>query len=263
MVETTAEAVRKLFQSHRTVRKYTTEQIPQHVLEEAIEDAIVGGASSNNLTSFSFVVTRDHGIKEKLRPLHNNQPQVTDASIVITVVADWFRTREWLKASNAADNYANFSSYNVALIDSIIVAQNLVLALESRGLGTCYLGSTLSSQEAISDILGLPETVVPVTTIAVGYPAEAPPQRDRLPIKAYIHNEQYRSYNEEEITELFEFKDKYSWERQLAIPAIRNEIEEAGVQNLAQFYTQLKNTEKRALARSRLIHDFIGYKGFG
>jgi len=105
---------------------------------------------------------------------------VLEAPLVVTFCADWFRTREWLRQRDAADNFANFMGFHVAAYDAMIVAQNACLGFEDAGLGICYMGTTLFELRAISEFLGLPETCVPVTTIVVGYPNEDPPKRDRL-----------------------------------------------------------------------------------
>ncbi|KAJ3137625.1 hypothetical protein HK100_000600 [Physocladia obscura] len=243
----TSTALSALFLSHRSIRSYTKDPVPQELLEAAIGEAIAGGSSSGNLNSYSFIITRDAAKKAALFPLHSEQDMVTECAVVITICADWFRTREWLSQRGAKDNFDNFFGYHVGVVDAIIVAQNLVLGLEARGLGICYLGTTLSSMTEISDVLELPETCIPITTLTVGYPAENPPKRDRLPTAAYIHNETYRLPDPTEISEIYSKREVNGWNRYMAMPRLKDAIEEAGIKNLAEFYTSDKKYPESAL----------------
>ena len=54
------------------------------------------------------------------------------------------------------------------------------------------MGTTLHSMREIADFLECPENCLPVTSMVVGWPAEAPAQRDRLPPAAWIHDERYQ-----------------------------------------------------------------------
>lgn len=194
----------------------------------------MGGSSSGNLNSVSLVLTRDAERRRKLYELHSFQDMVLEAPLVITFCADWFRTREWLKARGARDNFNNFLGYHVAVGDAFIVAQNVCLGFQARGLGICYMGTTLFAAREISELLELPETCVPVTTIVVGYPNENPAKRDRLPLSAFLHDETYQPSNTDAVYEQREIR---GWERYMAYPKLKAKIEEMGITSLAQFYT--------------------------
>jgi hypothetical protein len=155
----------------------------------------------------------------------------------MTFCADWYRTRRWLKLRGARDNFDNFLGYLVAAFDAMIVAQNVALALEEQGLGICYMGTTLHSCAEIGQVLSLPETCMPVTSMVVGYPAEDPPKRDRLPIKAFLHDERYQMPSDEDIEEIFREREVRGWARYMASPELRPAIEKSGIKSLAEFYT--------------------------
>ncbi|KAJ3405395.1 hypothetical protein CcCBS67573_g00571 [Chytriomyces confervae] len=255
-------ALSELLLSHRSIRKYTDREVPQDLLERAIEEAVAGGSTYGNLNAFSFVVTRDAEQKKKLRGFHN-QSMLTDCSVVVTICADWFRTREWLKSHSAKDNFDNFLGYHVAVVDAVIMAQNLVLGLESRGLGVCYLGTTLEVMKQISDLLELPETCLPVTTLVIGYPAENPPKRDRLPTKAYIHNEVYHKPDPQEIAEMYASREVSGWNRYMGQPELRAKIEKNGIKGLAEYYTSdFKYPEQDFLKFGKDIWKLLREKSF-
>jgi hypothetical protein len=156
---------------------------------------------------------------------------------VITFCADWFRTRRWLRRRGARDNFNNFLSYNVAALDAMIVAQNVCLGFESKGLGICFMGTTLQSMKPIADFLELPDTCLPVTAMVVGYPDEDPAKRDRLPIKTFLHNEKYQQPNDQQLDDTYAQREIRGWERYMSIPSIRAVIEAKGIRSLAHYYT--------------------------
>lgn len=223
--------------SHRSIRRFRPDPVPQDLIEAVCQQAITGGSSSGNLNTCSVVLTRDAERKRRLHALHYEQDMVLQAPLVMTFCADVFRTRAWFAANQARDNFANFIGWHVAVVDAIIVAQNVCLGLESRGLGICYMGTTLHAMGEIARFLELPETCLPITSLVVGYPDEAPTPRDRLPLQAYLHNERYQQPSAEELQALYAQRDQKSWERFMSIPSLKAMAEENGFTTVAQFYT--------------------------
>ena len=226
-----------LLRRHRSIRRYLDTPIDPALIDEVCADAIAGGSSSGNLNSVSIVLTRDPERRRRLYELHLQQPMVLEAPLVMTFCADWHRTRTWLRQRGARDNFNNLLGYHVAAYDAMIVAQNVCLGFEARGLGICYMGTTLYSLPELVEFLQLPQTVVPVTTLVAGYPAEDPPKRDRLPVAAMLHNETYRKANPEDIDAAYAEREVRGWQRYMAVPEIKERIEAAGIKSLAEFYT--------------------------
>jgi nitroreductase len=222
---------------HRSIRKYKPDPIDPALVDEVCYEAIAGGSSSGNLNSFSLVLTRDVERKRKLWELHSEQDFILEAPLLITFCADWFRTREWLRGRGARDNFNNLVGYLVAAFDTMIIAQNVCLGFEARGLGICYMGTTLFSMGEIADFLELPDTCLPVTTIVVGYPDEDPAKRDRLPLKAFLHDEVYHRPDEAELDDIYREREVRGWARYMASPELKAMVEEAGITSLAGFYT--------------------------
>lgn len=207
------------------------------LVEEVLGDALVGGSSSGNLNCISMILTEDPVRKQRLYELHFEQPMVLEAPLVITFCADWWRTREWLRSRGARDGFNDFIGYHVGVVDAVILAQDVCLGFEARGLGICYMGTTLHSMAAIGEFLGLPETCVPITTIVVGHPAENPAKRDRLPLEAFVHRETYRMPDGLELARTYKEREVKGWERYMAYPELKAVIEGAGIKSLAEFYT--------------------------
>ena len=94
-----------------------------------------------------------------------------------------------------------------AATDALLVTQNFCTLAEENGLGICFLGTTIYNPDQIIDILQLPELVMPVATITVGYSDECPPQVDRLPIECILHEELYHDYTKEDIDRIYRYKE--------------------------------------------------------
>ena len=226
-----------LLRRHRSIRKYRPDPIATELIEQVCGDAVAGASSSGNLNSISMVLTRDAERKRRLYELHFEQDMILEAPLLITFCADWYRTREWLRLRGARDNFDNLIGYHVAAFDAIILAQTVCLGFEAHGLGICYMGTTLHSMTEIAEFLALPDTCLPVTTIVVGYPAEDPAKRDRLPLLALLHDERYRQPTVEELEATYKEREVKGWARYMAYPEIRVRIEEKGITSLAEYYT--------------------------
>ena len=225
------------FAAHRSIRQFRPDPVPQDLIETVCQQAIAGGSSSGNLNTCSIVLTRDPVRKRRLYELHFEQDMVLQAPLVMTFCADMFRTRSWLAARGARDNFANFIGWHVGLVDAVIVAQNVCLGFQARGLGICYMGTTLHSMAQIAEFLELPPACLPVTSLVVGYPAEAPPQRDRLPLQAFLHEERYQRPTATQLDAIYADREHKGWERYMSMPRLKALAEEHGITSLAQFYT--------------------------
>jgi nitroreductase len=253
--------VLKTIHQHRSIRKYKPDPVPDDLIREILE-AGIRASSSGNMNTYSIIVTRDRAIREALYIPHREQSMVLDAPILMTFCADFNRMRKWLKLSGAPDSFDSFMSFMVAAIDAILVSQNVALAAESKGLGICYLGSTLSNCNQIGELLELPPSVVPVVGYSLGYPDENPALRDRLPYEGLVHEETYRDYTDEQIKDIYHNREMEGWERYMSSPDLRQRIVDSGVENLAQVYTILKYTREAQQQAGRRVMDYLAAQDF-
>ncbi|HTI17527.1 MAG TPA: nitroreductase family protein [Trinickia sp.] len=252
-----------LFKSHRSIRKFATKPIDSTLIEKVCDEAIAGASSSGNMNSVSIVITRDEDRRKRLHELHFKQDMILSAPLLLTFCADFHRTRAWLARRSARDNFDNLIGYHVAAFDAMIVAQNVCLGFQARGLGICYMGSTLHSMTEIAAFLELPETCVPVTTIVVGYPDETPEKRDRLPLTAFLHDERYRHPDGESIDAIYAERERIAWERWTSNPATLARLAEHGIENVAQAYTcKIKYDRDTFRKDSKKLKQLLEAKGF-
>lgn len=246
---------------HTSIRKYEDKEVCQELLDQIL-DAGIRASSSGNMQTYSIVVTKGKELKEKLYRAHLEQSMVVDAPILITFCADFNRMRKWLSLNDAPVHFDNFMSFMVGAIDATLVSQNCALAAEDAGLGICYLGSNLMNVDQIGELLNLPENVVPVVAFSLGYPAEKPAPRDRLPKHGLVHYEQYRDYSTEEILEIYKERDEKGWNRYMEVPKLKEMTEQLGLKNLAQIYTIAKYTKESHHEFSQTVLNYLEKQNF-
>ncbi len=238
---------------HRSIRKFRSTPIPEDVLHEILE-AASRASTCGNMQLYSLVVTRDAALRGRLAPCHFNQPMVTQAPCVVTVCADVHRFSMWCRQRDADPAYDNFAWFLNAATDALLAAQNLCVEAELKGLGICYLGTTIYTAGEIADILELPKGVIPLTTVVVGYPDESPELTDRLQLEGVVHYEKYTDYTAAEIDELWAEREESELTKRL--------LEENGLPNLAQVFTQRRYVRKDNLAISNSYFALLKEKGF-
>jgi nitroreductase len=253
-----------LLQAHRSIRGYRSDPVDDALVDAALEEALHGSSSSGNLNMVSVIKTRDPARKARLHELHFRQDMVLRAPLVLTFCADTFRTRQWLAARGARLGFADLISWHVSAFDAIILAQTTALALEAQGLGICYMGTTLHAMREIAEFLECPENCLPVTSMVVGWPDEAPAQRDRLPPAAWIHDERYQRPTPADIDAHFGERERRGWERYRAMgPETVQRMAEHGITHLAQFYTSRIKYDPDVFARdSEALEALLRARGF-
>lgn len=221
----------KYFSNRRTIRRYSDRPVSDELLDSILE-AAMRAPTCGNMQLYSVVVNRDPAMISRLAPAHFNQPSVLGCQVLLTVCADFNRFTRWCRLSNADPGFDNYLSFLNAATDAIAFAQQIVTVAEMEGLGTCWLGTITYNAATISDILNLPELVVPVAALTVGWPAESPVLVERLPLRGVRHDETYRHDSDDEIMEIFKAKDEF------APNAVY--VEENGKETLAQVFTDCR-----------------------
>jgi FMN reductase [NAD(P)H] len=207
-----------------------------------------------NLQLYSVVVTRSEEKKKELAPAHFNQPMVTQAPVVLTICADFNRTSVWARNRKAEPGYNNFLSFINASIDALLYTQTLCNLMDEEGLGYCYLGTTVYMPQMIIDTLQLPQLVMPVATLTVGWPAEEPALSDRLPLESFVHNETYQDYSPQTIDTYYKYKEQLEENRHFC------EINQK--ETLAQIFTDIRYTKKDNEAMSAVLLKTLKHQGF-
>lgn len=239
---------------HRSIRNFSSQEIPQEVLDKILH-AATRASTVGNMQVYTLIVTRSEEMKEQLSPCHFNQPMVKKAPVIVTVCADVNRFSKWCQLRGAEPEYHNFVWFINSTIDALLASQNLSLAAEEEGLGICYLGTTLYTADKIIEVLNLPKGVVPITTIVMGYP-EIIPQNitDRLPVNGVVMYEKYTPYSDEQINEI--------WAEKEALEETKQLMKENNLPNLARIFTDRRYTAADNNLFSEKYFETVKKQGF-
>jgi len=208
--------------NHRSIRRFKSDPVPPELLDQLLR-AGTHAASAGNLQAYSLVVIDDPERLEKM---------TFKAPLAIVALVDLYRLKRWFELNDAPFYFDQAVNLFTAYWDAVIALQNIVVAAESFGLGTVYVGLVLSKN--VQEWLGAPEYVFPAGLAFIGYPDESPELRPRLPLDAVVHWNSYHVPTDEEIRAHFHDKNK-QWDD---LPqAKREKLRKKGIENYAQFRT--------------------------
>lgn len=237
----------------KSIRKYANKEVSNELLHQLIEEAS-HTQTMGNLQLYSVIITRSEAMKERLAPLHFNQPMVKGAPVVLTFCADFRRTTIWADNRQADPGYDNFLSFINAASDTLLFCQTFCNLAEAKGLGLCYLGTTVYMPMQIIKTLQLPRLVFPIATITIGWPDENPAPSDRLPLHGIIHEETYHDYTPARIDDIYAEKE--------ALEENRHFVEINHKTTLAQVFTDCRYTRHDNEAMSKGLLDALKQQGF-
>lgn len=243
----------KYFANRRTVRTYSDRTISVEEIEEMLQLAS-HAPNTGNMQQYSAIITTDEEIRRRLAPAHFNQPTVMGCQAIVTFCLDFNRFEHWCRLNNATPGFNNFQAFTWGVIDTTILAQQFVTIAELRGMGTCYLGTTTYNAAAIAEVLELPDRVVPVVSVTVGWPEGEAAKSLRLPVEAIVHRQKYRDYSDEDIRRAYAEIE--------ADPTSDKFIAENGKETLAQVFTDVRYPGSANEPFSRLYAEFIKKQGF-
>ena len=159
--------------TRRSIRKYTEQPVSDEVLKELLEAAMCA-PSAGNRQPWCFVVINDRKILDDIPNYHPYAQMLKEAPAAILV---------------CCDSDLQMGDYGVQ--DCSAATQNILLAAHAKGLGAVWLG-VYPTEVKVTDIkrlLNLPENIIPISLISVGYPAEqkSPPDHYRADRVHYNH----------------------------------------------------------------------------
>lgn len=180
--------------NHRSIRKFKEEALTDEQIHTLVRSAQAASTSSF-IQAYSIIGVKDIEKKKKLAEVAGNQQYVAENGHLFifcgdvkrhAIIADMYQ-------ESFRDTLENTETFMVAVIDATLAAQNAVIVAESMGLGVCYIGGLRNNLKAVNDILHIPEQVMPLFGLVVGYPDQNPDPKPRLPLENVYHEEGYQT----------------------------------------------------------------------
>lgn len=161
--------------SRRSIRRYTQENVPEEVIQELLE-AGMSAPSSGNQQPWQFIVIDDRKILDEIPKHHPYAQMLMEAPMAIAVCGDLHLEKNkgmWVQDCSAA-------------------TENILIAAHAKGLGAVWLGVYPREKRilALRQLLNIPEHVMPLSIVAIGYPREQKPPVNRFK-KERIHYNQW------------------------------------------------------------------------
>ncbi len=175
---------------------------------QAILHAALRAPTAGNMVLYSVIEVADPAVKERLAVLCDDQPFIATAPWVLVFVADWQKWTDLFAASGVSDVDADAPRAHVgpgdlmlACADALIAAQTAVIAAESLGIGSCYIGDIIENGEEVARLLELPPRTFPAAMVCFGRP-----RKPRTPTSRYgtglVHRDRYHRMADAELAEV-------------------------------------------------------------
>lgn len=254
--------VTEQIKQHRSIRRFTSANVEEKVLREILECA-VRAPTGGSMQLYSMLVTTSSERREELAALHLGSEVVRTAPLVITFCVDCHRITRWLELSGEDASFDNGWGFGMGFSDALLAAQNALLAAEAEGLGGCFLGSTFVSAPALARFFGCPSQVVPVATLALGYPDEVPDLATRLPVDAVTHRERYSEVAASDLLEFYEAHARVTFDRFCTVPYVSHAVRAAGIEDLAGYFARLMYPSELISTAGAYFQAAVDGQGFG
>ena len=190
----------------KSVRVFTGEKISKED-KEMILTAATQAPTAGNQQLYTIIDVTDQKLKERLAVTCDNQPFIAEADMVLVFVADCQKWYEGFKDAGADPRNPGVGDLMLAVTDTAIAAQNAVVAAQSLGIGSCYIGDIMENAEMHKEILQLPEYTFPAVMLVFGYPTKQQVEREkpqRVELSHVVHENAYRNMDTRERKEMWE-----------------------------------------------------------
>lgn len=177
----------ELLRGHRSIRHFTDQPIT-----EDRRNAIIASAQSASSSSFlqcsAIIRVTDREMRQQLVTLSGGQQYVVQAAEFWVFCADFNRHLQICPDAQLGLT----EQLLLGTVDTAMMGQNALVAAESLGLGGVYIGGIRNNIDAVGNLLELPKYVLPLFGLCLGWPADDPGIKPRLPASLVVHENRYK-----------------------------------------------------------------------
>lgn len=184
--------ITQLMLNRRSVRKYKPEKVPDDVIETIVR---AGQQAPFASQLYSVLLTR-----RKKAPF--------GAPLWFTICVDLYKLQRFMKIRGWEVVTNDLSLLFFGIQDAAYMAENMVLAAESMGLGSCFLGNAPYIADQIAKEYKLPPRVLPLVGLVMGYQAEDFPPRPRYPLWFTLFEDEYPEFSDEQVSQAMHVMDQ-------------------------------------------------------
>jgi len=183
------EAIARILR-RRTHRRYSDQPVPADLLDALLSVAFSASAKSDYQQA-SVIQVRDPDRRRQIAELIPAMPWIGVSPVFLVFCADANRLQKICDLRGRPTPNQNLEAFFNATVDAALVMQTFILASEHVGLDCCPISVIRNHLPRVREILSLPERVIPVAGLCVGYPAGEGHISMRLPSRLTRHVDRY------------------------------------------------------------------------
>lgn len=176
--------------SRRVHRRYTGQGVSPDLMRLLCACAL-SAPSKSDLQQADILIVRDKSRREKIAALLPEMPWVITAPVFLVFLANGRRVPVISEKRGKPFPNDHLDLFFNASVDAALVLATFLRAAEAVGLGCCPISVIRDHSAVVSEMLGLPDKVIPIAGLCVGWPAEPSGITPRLPLDLTVHEERY------------------------------------------------------------------------
>lgn len=204
----------RIIDQRRSTRAFSETKIEPDVKQQILQAAF-RAPTAGNMMLYSIIDVQKQEIKNKLVDTCDSQPFIAKSPLVLIFLADYQRWWDYYHLSGAKERATELNRKQrspqvgdliLACCDALIAAQTAVIAAESLGVQSCYIGDILENYEIHRDLFHLPRYVIPVAMLCFGYPKRGNDTYSRIPRfdpQFITFKDSYQQLDSQKLTEMF------------------------------------------------------------
>jgi nitroreductase len=245
--------------NRKSVRAYENRPISPEA-RDAILTAAMRAPTAGGLMLYSIIEVDDPQTKARLAVTCDNQPFIATAPMVLLFLADYQRwydyflacgVEEYCQRRGAAMRGPEEGDLFLACCDALIAAQTAVIAAESLGIGSCYIGDIMENYEIHRELFDLPRYTFPIALVCFGHPTPQQKGRkltERFDRRYIVFQDRYRRIHGQESEEMY---------RAMHDRAFGGKGKEEGPGNVGQLVYENKFGAEFALEMNRSVRAIL------
>jgi nitroreductase len=176
--------------ARRVRRRYSERNVPRDLMRLLCACAL-SASSKSDLQQADILILRDKAKRDAIADLLPGMLWLREAPAFLLFLANGRRVPFVSSLRGKPFPNDHLDLFFNATVDAAIVLATFMRAAEAVGLGCCPISMVRNHAAAVSEMTGLPETVVPIAGMTVGWPAEEGALSPRLPLSVTVHEERF------------------------------------------------------------------------
>jgi nitroreductase len=223
----------ELLLNRKSIRAYQEREITEKVKAQVLEAAL-RAPTAGNMMLYSIIEVKDQTKKRTLVKTCDNQPFIARAPLVLLFLADYQRWYDYFMVSGVEQlceqegismRRPEEGDLFLACCDALIAAHTAVIAAQSLGLGSCYIGDIMENYEVHKDLFDLPRYVFPIALVCFGYPTrqqQEKPLTRRFDSKFVVFENQYSHLDRDHLREMYRERQEQTFGEREEVKGARN-----------------------------------------